>query len=114
MDHRGQVREGQADLLQSLLRSKIIIRGFMDKVRSATLGLLYAIRDVAIDNRDKAAGLFGLDSSEIDLILSISHEEMELLAANLTPGFVLKVSPSLVKGSSSPLARLLTVTKVIR
>lgn len=86
----------------------------MEKVRSAILGLLYAIREAAIIDRGEAAGMFGLDSTEIDIILSASHEEMQKMAENLTPGFVLKISPSLIAGTQSPLARLMTVSKVFQ
>lgn len=86
----------------------------MEKLKSATLGMLYAIKEVAINNRDEAAALFNLDKSEIDVILNASHNEMQILSENLTPGITLRVSPSFSKGVQSPLIRLMSVKKVIQ
>lgn len=86
----------------------------MEKLRVATLGMLYAIKEVAINDRNEAAALFKLDKDEIDVILNASHAEMLVLSENLTPGITLRVGPSLSKGVQSPLIRLMSVKKVVQ
>lgn len=85
----------------------------MNRLSSATLGMLYAMREEILADRSRALVLFGFDENEADTLISASHDEMMILSENLTPALTLKVTPVLSASIKSPLIRFMSRGKAI-